>query len=162
MRKTAKKPAALRRVRIEPVAKPINNKPPKNWDLGYELVVSFHYGLDEEQISKIAGLRNCDSGYDCADQRRDLIFPCGTDRLLAHMAGARLAAADHFGALTIKISYPVEHKGSDSFTPWHDVHGKLLELRKHRKLSGRKVIRITPGRALKSRRARRKPTEAKP
>jgi hypothetical protein len=131
--------------------KAVNNRPPKDWDKGYELVVSFVYGLNEDAISKIAGLRNYDTGVGPISKKagifgttktlqRDLMFPCGTDRELAHRAASHLMAADHFGALTIKISYPVEHVGKDSFTPWYGVNGEFIERIKHRKLS-HKVIK---------------------
>lgn len=137
-----------RRVRLEP--KPasypktvgyINNKPPKNWDLGYELVVSFRCPLEESVISEIAGLSNYDTGTDLRTGVRDLMFPCGTDRKLAHRAAKRVWKADYFGALRIKINYPVEHEGKDSFTPWYDVDGKLIERIKHRKLKPRIIRR---------------------
>jgi hypothetical protein len=125
---------SVRRKRLIPLAKPINNRSPKDWNLGYELVVSFEYGLDEEAISKVAGLRNYDTGITLATNLRDLMFPCGTDKVLAYSAANRLKAADHFGALRIRISYPVEHVGKDDFTLWYSPDGKLLEKVKHRKL----------------------------
>lgn len=137
---------SIRRVRIAPLPPPfpkadkqINNKSPKrseDWDKEYELVVSFRYGLDEEVISKIAGLKNCDTGISMSGPEagtRDLMFPCGPDKRLAYDAARRLWKADYFGALTIKISYPVEHDGKNSFTPWYDPHGKLIERVKHRR-----------------------------
>jgi hypothetical protein len=123
-----------RRVRIGPPSK-IDNKSPKDWDLGYELVVSFQYGLDEEAISKIAGLRNYDTGIMLKTGVRDMMFPCGTDRILAHAAANKLHGADLFGALKIRISYPVEKVDGDSFTPWYAPDGKLIERVKHRKLA---------------------------
>jgi hypothetical protein len=112
----------------------IDNKPPKDWDLGYELVVSFSYGLDEEAIALVAGLRNYDTGYEFKSGKRDLMFPCGTNKLLAHNAANRLLGADRFKVLTVKISYPVEHEGKDDFTSWYTADGRLLERVKHRKL----------------------------
>jgi len=140
-----KKPKVVRRVRLIPSRKfkccfdegnRRNIRPPKDWDLGYELVVSFHYGLDDDQISKVAGLRYYDTGTMMSGPEagtRDLMFPCGTDKELALLAARRLFAADHFGALRIRISCPVEHIGKDSFTPWIDAQGKLIEKTKHRK-----------------------------
>ena len=117
--------------------KPFNNKPPKDWEKGYELVCSFMYGLDEEVIAKVAGLRHFDTGITMSGPGtgvRDLMFPCGTNLELAEMAGRRLRGADHFGALRLRISYPVEHEGKNSYTPWHGIDGKLIERIKHRKL----------------------------
>lgn len=148
---------SFRRKRIGPKPPPLpsvisilNNKAPKDWDLGYELVVSFRYGLDEEVIAKIAGLRNCDTGMDLRSGVRDLMFPCGTDLKVARSAARRLWRADYFGSLRLRISYPVEHVGKDSFTCWHDKDGKLLERVKHRHLS--KVIKIFKAKAPKRRR----------
>lgn len=115
--------------------KPVNNKSPRDWDLGYELVCSFKYGLDEEVIAKIAGLRNYDTGVTMRGPGmgiRDLMFPCGTSLKLAHTAARRLRGADHFGALRLRISYPVEREGRNSFTAWYDMDGKLIERIKHR------------------------------
>ncbi len=117
--------------------KPVNNKPSKDWDAGYELVVSFMYGLDEGIIAKIAGLRNYDTGITLLGRSkgvRDLMFPCGTSLKLAQMAARRLRGADHFAALRLRISYPVEKVGKNSFTPWYDIDGHLIERIKHRKL----------------------------
>jgi hypothetical protein len=136
-----------------------DNKPPKDWDLGYEMVVSFQYGLDEAAISRVARLRNYDTGITmCGPQRgvRDLMFPCGLSRDLAHAAANRLVAADVFGALRIKISYPVEHKGKDSWTPWYDASGRLIERVKHRRkafITFRKTFGTANGRR-KARRLR--------
>lgn len=80
---------------------------------------------------------------------RDLMFPCGTNRLLAHSAAIRLLSADHFGALIVKISYPVEHEGGDSFTPWYDAAGKLIERVKHRKQGKLIIVRKKSGRRVK-------------
>ena len=129
--------------------KPLNNKASKNWEVDFELVCSFKYGLDEEVISKIAGLRNFDTGITMRgrDQGvRDLMFPCGTNLELAQTAGRRLRGADHFGALRLRISYPVEHKGKANYTPWYDIDGSLIEKVKHREL---KLVR---GRAPKRKR----------
>ena len=117
--------------------KAVNNKAAKDWHRGYELVVSFTYGLDEEIIAKIAGLRNFDTGISMSGPDRairDLMFPCGTNLKLAQIAGKRLRGADHFGALRLRISYPVETQGQDRYTPWYDIEGKLIERAKHRKL----------------------------
>jgi hypothetical protein len=114
----------------------MDNRSPKDWDLGYELVVSFHYGLDEEAISLVAGLRNYDTGITMNGPGRgirDLMFPCGTNRELAHAAANRLIGADRFGALRVRISYPVEHKGKDAWTPWYDAAGNRIERIKHRR-----------------------------
>jgi hypothetical protein len=142
---------SVRRKRIHLVGelKPINNKSPKDWDLGYEVVVSFMYGLDEEAIAKIAGLRNYDTGITMRGPGtgvRDLMFPCGIDKTLAYSAACRLQSADHFGALKIRISYPVEHEGKDSYTPWYSPNGKLIERVKHRKLARRVIIKHRPAR----------------
>ena len=145
-----------RRVRLGPPLR-IDNKPPKDWDLGYELVVSFRYGLDEDAISLVAGLRNYDTGIMMNGPgagTRDLMFPCGTSRELARQAANRLIGADRFGALTIKISYPVEHEGKDSFTPWYDAGGVLIERIKHRR-NVQTIIRKTFGTANGKRRTRR-------
>jgi len=128
----------------------INNKPPKDWDLGYELVVSFPYGLDEDAIRKVAGLKNYDSGITLCGPGtgiRDLQFPCGTDLGLAQDTGLNLQDADHFGALTLKISYPVRHEGKDSFTDWYDIRGKLIESVKHRReaFSGKRTLKTKKG-----------------
>src|SRR5579862_1079320 len=136
---------ALRRVRVKLAGgyatghakvdyKPLNNKPPKDWELWYELVVSFRYGLDEEVIAKVAGLRNYDTGISMSGPDagiRDLMFPCSTKEM-AEVAGKRLRAADHFGALRLRISYPVEQEGKNRYTPWHEIDGKLIERVKHR------------------------------
>ena len=130
------------RKRIGPPGK-VNNRPPKNWDDGYELVVSFRYGLDEDEIAKVAGLANYDTGTTLNGPNagmRDLMFPCGVNRDLAYAAANRLAGADRFGALRIRISYPVEKVGEDSFTPWYDAKGKEIERVKHRKLV-RKLVK---------------------
>jgi hypothetical protein len=110
-----------------------NNKPPKDWGLGYELVVSFAYGLNDNAIARIAGLKNFDTGTDPRTRIRDLMFPCGTDKELAYTAANRLWRADHFGALRIRISYPDEHEGKDTFTPWYSMDRELIERVKHRK-----------------------------
>ena len=139
---------ALKRLRRGPPIR-IDNKAPKDWDLGYEVVVSFFYGLDEDVISLAAGLRNYDTGFSMSGSDRgirDLMFPCGTSRELAHAAANRLLGADRFGALRIRISYPVEHKGKDSWTPWYDAAGNLIERVKHRK-NVHKIIRKTFGTA---------------
>lgn len=112
----------------------INNKPPEDWDTGYELVVSFGYGLDEPTIAAVAGLRNYDTGFCLATGVRDLMFPCGTDKQLAYVAANRLLGADRFGALRIKISHPVEHIGKNAYTLWFNAAGKLIDRVKHRKL----------------------------
>lgn len=118
---------------IDPV-KPLNNKPPKDWDTQYELVVRFRYGLDEESIAKIAGLRNYDTGISLAGPDagiRDLQFPCGdTIRLgkaVALIAARRLHHADHFGALTLEISCPVERIGINGFQNWIGWDGKVTK-----------------------------------
>lgn len=134
----------IRRKRIGPPAL-FNNRPPKNWDLGYELVVQFHYGLNEDQIRRIAGLRNNDSGCAIHTMQRDLMFPCGTNKALAYASANRLRGADHFGALSIKISHPVEHEGKNSFTPWYSPDGTLIERVKHRKLGIVKVLKGKSG-----------------
>ena|ERR1700679_1184108 len=152
---------ALKRLRVlRPYEIPrwFDNKPPKDWDLGYELVVSFQYGLDEAVISAIARLRNYDTGVMMSGPdrgTRDLMFPCGLSRDLAHAAANRLVAADTFGALRIKIRYPVEHKGKDSWTPWYDATGKLIERVKHRR-SAVSIIRKTFGTANAKPKARRR------
>lgn len=123
--------------------KRVDNKPPKDWDIGYEVVVSFPYGLDEEAIARKAGLRNYDTGITMRGPGtgiRDLMFPCGTSKELAYAAANRLYGADTFGALRIKISNPVEHVGEDSFTVWTGHDGRLLERVKHRKQAV-KIIR---------------------
>lgn len=149
----------IKRRRIGPSLLPtVDNKPPKDWDTGYELVVSFRYGLDEGAISKVAGLRNYDTGITMSGPSagiRDLMFPCGTSRLLAHNAANRLLAADHFGALRIRISYPVEHVGKDDFTPWYDAEGDRVVRIKHRKRAAT-IIRKT----FKSRRGVRRKVKA--
>ena len=130
--------------------KRVSNKSAKNWDLGYELVVSFMYGLDEDVISKIAGLRNFDSGTTMSGPEegiRDLMFPCGTSLELAQKAGQRLRGADHFGALRLRISCPVEHEGKNDFTPWYDIDGRLIERVKHRKLAV--IVQRSPARKRK-------------
>jgi hypothetical protein len=163
-----------RRVKVKPTLgyarghakvqyKQVNNKPPKDWNLGYELVCSFVYGLDEQVIAKIAGLRNYDTGITMRGPGtgvRDLMFPCGTNRLLAQTAARRLRAADHFGALRLRISYPVEHKGENSFTPWYDIDGKLIERIKHRILApAPKILRARTSKYRKQpRHPRRAPT----
>ena len=123
----------------------VNNKASRNWDCDYELVVSFRYGLDEDRICKVAGLRNCDSGMTMSGPGtgiRDLMFPCGPSSELAYRAAQRLWKWDTFGAFRMKISCPVEHEGKDTYTPWRDRNGKLLERVKHRKLV--KLIRANP------------------
>jgi hypothetical protein len=99
------------------------------------LVVSFQYGLDEEAIAKVAGLRNYDTGIALKTGIRDLMFPCGISRDLAHASANKLIGADRFGALRIRISYPVLTIGKDSFTCWYDAAGKEIERIKHRKLA---------------------------
>ena len=123
-----------------------NNKSTKNWDLDYELVVSFMHGLDEQIIAKIAGLRNYDTGITIKGPDRgvrDLMFPCGRNLELAQTAARRLRGADHFGALRLRISYPVEKVGNDSFTPWYDLDGKLIDTVKHRNLNQQPKLRRT-------------------
>ena len=134
----------IRRKRIGPKPPPypkhrplVDNRSTKNWDQDYELVVTFRYGLDEEVIQNIAGLRNYDTEITMNGKHagvRDLMFPCGTNKALAVGAANRLWRADCFGALRICIRHPVEHEGKDSFTPWYDRSGKLLERVKHRQL----------------------------
>ncbi len=145
-----------RRIKVKPTGgyargyaqvdyKQANNQSPAYWALGYELVVSFKYGLDEEVIAKVAGLRNFDTGITmCGPEAgiRDLMFPCGTSLEVAQTAGRRLRGADHFGALRLRISYPVEHEGKNEYTPWHDINGKLIERVKHRKLYlGKRILK---------------------
>jgi hypothetical protein len=149
-----------RRIKLPPLR--IDNKSPKDWNLGYELVVSFQYGLDEDAVSLVAGLRNYDTGITMTEPNRgvrDLMFPCGTSRELAHAAANRLLGADRFGALHIRISYPVEHQGKDSWTPWYDAAGNLIERIKHRRRRRRmvKIIRKTFGTGRKARKRLAKP-----
>ena len=147
----------LRRVRLGPPPR-IDNKPPKDWDLGYELVVSFFYGLDEDAISLAAGLRNYDTGISMNGPDRgirDLMFPCGTNRELAHAAANRLVGADRFQALRVRISYPVERKGKDAWTPWYDADGNLIVRLKHRR-NAATIIRKTFGIANAKRKARKR------
>lgn len=139
-----------RRVRIGPkpgklcVEGPrIDNKAPKDWDTLYELVVSFQYGLDEDAISRAAGLRNYDTGVMLATMRRDLMFPCGTDPKMAYDAAKRLRAVDHFGVLELRISHPVEKLGKDSWTVWYNPEGKLIDAIKHREY--RTITTKVPG-----------------
>lgn len=138
---------ALKRIRVfRPYELPewYNNKPPKDWDTGYELVVSFTYGLDEAEISRVARLRNYDTGITMSGPQRgirDLMFPCGIDRDLAYAAANRLVSADRFGALRIRISYPVERKGKDTWTPWYDANGKLIERVKHRRQANVVIVK---------------------
>src|ERR1700722_18993111 len=90
-------PVAKFRCSIDPI-KQINNRFSKDFNLDYELVVQFRYGLDEEAIARIAGLRNYDTGISLTGSEagiRDLMFPCGTNRELAFLAANRLYTADH-------------------------------------------------------------------